>query len=280
MKLFLISIFFSVLIFSDICGDSSIANAQTERPSDSTRSVQRVLPDDITRDKKMLRLTQNDPLTQKIIKQQSLVIGSTLSLKSHRDVYAWFVDHIKVSAALAQFLGKDYQISTGSTFEYHGVDGDDLIIDFNRSHSDSSSTIYVGNGIIKIFHIPVSGSFINYIEYNNSGNGSVTAQNCMYIMLNNSLNRFLANILMAVSDIEKGIMKKMFSLDEISIEMVSYFMNDPYLYYMLKHPEAEYPAAVSKKTVTFKEIIVRESSPETAKYLGLILEKARHEQGL
>ena len=243
--------------------------------SATAHSEKRVLPTDPARDATILVLTGNDSLATEILDRHSLIVGSKITMKARRDVYAWLVDHIRVSAALTRILGRKYQVSTGSLYEYHGEEGDDLSVEFFRAYRDSSSTIYIGTGDVKIFHIPVSGSFINYLEYYNVDGTRMVAQNCMYIMLNNRIKRFFANILLAVSDIETGLMEKLFSLDDTVFGLVHIFMEDPHLHHMLSHPEAPAPEGASEVAKRVRNTVVRESSREEARKLGQLIGKAR-----
>ena len=83
----------------------------------------------------------------------------------------------------------------------------------------------------------------------------------------------------AISDIEKGIMERSFTLDETVFSLVQVFMKDPHLYRMLKTPEADAPDKASDIAIKMRDTVVRELSPEGARKLGLLIEKARREVG-
>jgi len=274
-----IFLLFSVLSFPAIPEQGTNVSVDPVVSSNIPISEKRVLPKEPARDKKVLLLTGNDGLARDIIDRHSLVVGSKITMICRREVYAWLVNHLKVSASLTRILGRDYRVSPGSVYEYHGVEGKDLTVDFYRAYQDSTSTIYIGKGKIKIFHIPVSGSFINYLEYYNKDDTHIITQNCMYIMLNNSVKRFLVNIIFAVSDIETGILKKIFSLDDTVFKLLQVFMEDPHLYLMLTKPEADVPDGASALAVKIRDTVVRELSPEESRELGQLIEKARIEVG-
>ena len=278
-KLFVLFLLFSVLSFPAIPEPGTNVSTEPVVFSNIPRSEKRVLPKESARDKKLLLLTGYDSLAIEIIDRHSLVVGSKITMICRREVYAWLVGHIRVSASLTRILGSNYRVSSGSVYEYHGDEGEDLSVDFYCAYRDSTSTIYIGKGKVKIFLIPISGSFINYLEYYNKDDTRIIAQNCMYIMLNNTVKRFLANIILAVSDIEKGIMEKIFSLDDTVFKLVQIFMDDPHLYLMLKKPEAHAPDNASELAVRIRDIVVRESSLKESRELGQLLEKARLEIG-
>jgi hypothetical protein len=275
--LFVLILLFSVISLSampDVCCD-----VNSDADSGIPKSVKRVLEKNSSRDEKMLLLTGNDSLTKMVLDRHSLVVGSQITMVTRRDVYSWITDHIKVSAALTRLLGNQYEITPGTLYDYHGVDGNDIAVDFNTAYYDSTSTVYIGKGKVKIFHIPVAGSFINYLEYYNKDDTHIVAQNCMYIMLNSSVKRFFVNIILAVSDVEEGIMDKLFALDNTVIKLIMIFMEDPHLYEMLQNPEAAPPENASEIAVKMKNAVVRESSIQDARELGRLIEKARHEVG-
>jgi len=278
-KMFVLFLLFTVLSVPAIPEQGTYVWAEPVVSSNIPRSEKRVLPKEQARDKKVLLLTGNDSLAREIIDRHSLVVGSKITMICRREVYAWLVNHLKVSASLTRILGRNYEVSSGSLYEYHGVERKDLTVDFYRAYQDSTSTIYIGKGIIKIFHISVSGSFINYLEYYNKDDTHIITQNCMYIMLNNSVKRFLVNIIFAVSDIETGILKKIFSLDDTVFKLLQVFMEDPYLYRMLKKPEEDVPEGASELAVKIRDTVVRESSLKESRELGQLIEKARLEVG-
>ena len=240
-------------------------------------SEKRILSDDSVRDEKLLRLTENDKLTSEIINQHSLIAGSKIVLTCRRTVYSWLVDNIEVSAALSRFFGRNYLLSTGTLYEYHGEDGEGLSIDFYRAYHDSTTTIFVGNGKVKIFYMTISGSFINFMEYYNTDNTHVESRNCIYVKINNPVTRFFTSIIFAVSDVERKIMEKLFTLDDTVYKLVETLMNDPHLHLMLKEPQSPAPEGASHLTVKIRDSVVRESSLKTAQELGELVEKARFE---
>lgn len=267
------------LLFSLIPATNTRVSTEPVTFSNIAKSEKLVLLDDTARDEKLLLLTGSDRLALKIIDQHSLVVGSKMVIVCRRNVYSWLVNHIRVSAALSQILGRDYRISPSSLYEYHGEDGEGLSVDFYCAYHDSASTIYIGNGKVKIFLFTISGSFINFLEHYNEDDTRMTAQNCMYVMLNNTVTRFLANIIFAVSDIEKGIMEKILSLDDVVFKVVKIFMEDPHLYLMLKEPEAHVPDGASEIAIRIKDAVVQESSLIEARELGQLIQKARIEVG-
>ena len=279
MKLFVPFLLFSAMSFPAIADPGTNASTDPVVISNIARSERRVLPTEPARDKKVLLLTGNDSLAEEIIDRHSLVVGSKITMISRREVYAWLVDHIRVSASLARILGRNYRVFPGSVYEYHGEEGNDLSVDFYCAYSDSTSTVYIGKGKVKIFHIPISGSFINYLEYFNADDTRMTAQNCMYIMLNSRVKRFFVNIILAVSDIEEVIMERIFSLDDTVLRLVKIFMEDPHLYRMLQRPEALIPDNASELAVRIRDAVVRESSLQEARELGRLIEMARFEVG-
>ena len=101
----------------------------------------------------------------------------------------------------------------------------------------------------------------------------------MYVSINNSVTRLLARFLLAISDLEKGIMEKLFALDDTTFKLVDIFMEDPHLYSMLKEPGTHAPAGASELAVKIRDAIVRESSAKEAREFGLMLERARLDVG-
>jgi len=269
-----LSIFF-ILIFTSL---SPTAISETNKPvifSNIAQSEKRVLDDDPLRDEKLLILTGHDRLTAAIIDRHSLVVGSKIVVACRRSVYAWMVDHIRVSAALSRLFGSTYTLSPGSVYEYHGDDGEGLSIDFYRAYQDSASTIHVGDGTVKIFLLPISGSFIDLIEYYNNDDTTMTTQSCMYIRVNNPVTRFVTRVLFAISDLEETIMKKILTLDDTTFKIVRMLIEDPHLYLMLKEPDTPAPEGASELAVKMRDTVVRESSVEKAQELGELIEKAR-----
>jgi hypothetical protein len=238
------------------------------------KSEKRVLKEDPLRDKGLLSDTNHDPLTGEIIIEHSLIAGSKIELECRNYVYLWLVDNLRVSAALSGIYGNNYSVTPGKGYDYHGDDGDGLTIDFNRTHRDSSSTVFTGHGDMKLFLISISGSFINYIEFLNIDGRNMTAQSCMYVRVNNRVTRFLANVVFAISDVEEGIMKKMFTLDDTVYSIVKTFMEDPHLYSMLQNPDDPPPAGASDIAVRMRKIILMESSRPKARELGKLIERA------
>ncbi|MBT4482403.1 MAG: hypothetical protein HOC71_01840 [Candidatus Latescibacteria bacterium] len=245
--------------------------------SNIPNSEKRILADDSARDEKLLRLTNNDKLTGEIIEQHSLIVGSKISITCRRPVYSWLVDHINISAALSRFFGMNYKLSPGTLYEYHGVDGEGLNVDFYRAYHDSTTTVFVGDGKIKIFFITISGSFINYMEYNNTNSALMESQNCIYARIKNPVTRLFASMVFAVSDVEETIMEKIFALDDTVYKLVKTLMDDPHLYIMLKEPQSPVPEGASDIAVKIRDSVVRESSIKTAQELGELVEKARYE---
>lgn len=240
-------------------------------------SEKRVLTDNSFRDEKLLRLTENDKLTGEIIDQHSLIVGSKISITCRRTVYSWLVDNIKISSVLSRFFGMNYLLSSGTLYEYHGEDGEGLTIDFYRAYNDSISTVFVGDGEVKIFFLTISGSFINYMEYNNTDSANMESQNCIYVRINNPVTRLFAKMIFAVSDVEKKIMEKILSLDDTVYKLVNILMNDPHLYLMLKEPLLPAPDGASDLSIKIRDSVVRESSFKTAQELGELVENARLE---
>lgn len=267
------------LLISLISNPDSVASTEPVTFSNIARSEKRVLPDDRVRDEKLLHLTGNDRMAGKIIDQHSLIVGSKMVMVCRREVYSWLVDHIMVSAALTSIIGKSYSLYPGSVFEYYGEDGEGLSIDFYSAYNDSTTTVYVGKGKVKIFLITISGSFINLLEYNNIDSTRMVAQNSMYVMVNNTVTRFFANLIMAISDIEKGIMNKILSLDDTTFQLVNILMKDPHLYLLLKEPQASVPVGISELAVRIRDVVVQKSSLEESRELGKLIENARIEVG-
>jgi hypothetical protein len=247
--------------------------------SNTAKSEKRILPEDPHRDKNLLLLTRNDKLISEIIREHSLIAGSKIVMVSRRAVYAWLVENIKVSAALSRIYGWKYQVSPSSVYEYHGDDGAGLSIDFYIAYRDSTKTILAGKGTIKLFHITFTGSFINFMEYNNSDTIHLTAQDCMYVKVNNPVARFITRIAFAISDLEQGIMEKLFSLDDTVFKIVKTLMEDPNLYQMLLNPYSIPPGDASVLAVKMRDAVIGESSPEAARELGTLIERARIETG-
>lgn len=245
--------------------------------SNITYTEKRVLTEDSARDEKLLRITGNDKLTSEIINQHSLIVGSKIVLISRRPVYSWLVDNIRISAVLSRFFGRNYQLSPGKLYEYHGEDGEGMSVDFYCAYHDSAATVFVGDGKIKIFFITISGSFINYLEYFNTDRTRMESQDCMYVRINNPVTRLFASMIFAVSDVEEKIMEKIFTLDDTVYKLVKTLMDDPHLYLMLKNPQLPAPKGASDIAVKIRDAVVRESSFKTAQELGELVEKARFE---
>ena len=256
------------------------ANTQPVTLSNIAMSEKLILKEDRARDEKLLLLTRNDRLAAEVIDQHSLIVGTRIVLVCRREVYSWLVDHIRTSAAIANIFGKKYVVSPGSVHEYHGEDKEGLSVDFYRAYSDSTSTIYIGNGEVKILLFTISGSFINFLEYNNSNSTQIVTQSCIYVRVNNPVTRFITNVIFAISDIEKGLMKKITTLDDTVFSIVNAFMDDPHIYRMLKEPEAPVPEGASELAVKIRDTVVKETSPQAARELGQLIEKAWIEVGL
>ena len=281
-KLPVMTVFFLFLLAFVYTGIPISSKAETNKhsiQSNIARSEKRILPDDPVRDKKLLMLTGNDRLTSEIIGQHSLIVGSKMVVVSRRPVYAWLVEHIKVSAALSRIFGRKYYVSPSSVYEYHGDDGEGMTVDFYTGYRDSTTMLLVGEGRMKLFHITFTGAFINFMEYANLDNTHITAQNCMYVKVNNPVARFITNVVFAVSDIERGIMVKLLSLDDTVFQIMSAFMKDPYFYSMLQNPRGLPPEGSSALVIKMRDAVISESSPDVACELGKLIEQARIEVG-
>ena len=280
IKLLTISLLTLSLLFTGITASSTDTNTQPAALSNIAMSEKLILKDDPARDKKLLLLTGNDRLTAEVIDQNSLIVGTRIVMVCRRAVYSWLVDHIRTSAAIALIFGKKYVVSPGSVYEYHGNDGEGLLIDFYRAYSDSASTVYVGTGEMKIFLFTLSGSFINYLKYDNADSTRIATQSCIYVRVNNPVTRFITNMIFAISDIEKGLMEKITTLDDTVFIIVNAFMEDPYIYRMLKESESPAPEDASELAVRIRDTVVRETSTREARELGQLIEKAWIEVGL
>ena len=278
-KLFVLFLLFSVLSFPAIPEPGTNVSTEPVAFSNIAQSEKRILKENLLRAKKILSLTEYNSLAKEIIDKHSLIVGSRIVLVSQSTVYSWLVDHIRVSAELSRFFGMNYSLTPGSVYEYHGEDSEGLSVDFNNAYSDSTSTIYVGEGKIKIFLFSISGSFVNFLEYNDTKNKTMIAQSCIYVRVNNPVTRLVANFIFAISDLEKGIMEKIFSLDDTVFKLVQIFMEDPHLYLMLKKPEAHAPDKASELAVRIRDTVVQESSLKESRELGQLVEKARLEVG-
>ncbi len=246
-------------------------------PPYSANSEKRVLDENPIRDRKLLTSTNNNPLVAGIIREHSLIAGSKIEIPSRSYIYLWLVDNLRVSAGLSHLFGKSYTVSPGDIYEYHGDDGDGLMIDFDRVYRDSVSTVFTGHGRMKFLLFPISGSFINFIEYTNTGPSTIIAQSCMYVRVNNPVTRFLTNVAFALSDVEEGIMEKMFTLDDTVFSIVTLMMEDSYLYLMLQYPDKPLPERASELSVIMQKTILRNTSRQNARELGELLERARGE---
>ncbi len=269
LRTFLIIVFAVSGVFpasGGICGESNAAISE-----------KRVLEEDPGRDALLLRLSGNDALAKNIIDKHSLIVGSKLTINCPPELYDWMVDNVSVSASLSRLYGRKYKVTPGDVYEYHGVDGDDSVLEFFRAYQDSVSTVYIGRGTIRVFHIPVGGSFINHLEYFRDDDGGSIVQNCMYIMVNNRINRFFASILFALSDVEKRVLEIIFSMDDTTLKIIRTFMEDPHLVDMLKRPDLAVPDEASDIAVRMRETILTETSPMETRKLGVLIEKARNE---
>ncbi|MFC1693175.1 hypothetical protein ACFL1R_06695 [Candidatus Latescibacterota bacterium] len=278
-KLFVLFLLFSVLSFPAIPEPDTNVSTEPVVFSNIAQSEKRILKKNLLRDKKILSLTGYNSLAKEIIAQHSLIVGSSIVLVSQSTVYSWLVDHIRVSAALSRFFGMNYLLTPGSVYEYHGEDSEGLSVDFNNAYSDSTSTIYVGEGEIKIFLFSITGSFVNFLEYNDTKNKTMIAQSCIYVRVNNPVTRIVTNFIFAISDLEKGVMEKILTLDDTVYKIVLTFMEDPHLYLMLKKPEAHAPDKASELAVRIRDTVVQESSLKESRELGQLVEKARLEVG-
>ncbi|MFC1539316.1 hypothetical protein ACFL6H_07825 [Candidatus Latescibacterota bacterium] len=239
------------------------------------KSEKRILTEDPLRDNILLTLTKNDSLTHEIILEHSLIAGSKIELVCRNDVYLWLVDNLRVSAALSRIYGKIYTVSPGKGYDYHGDDDDGLTVDFNRAYRDSVSTIFTGHGVMKLFLFSISGSFINFLEFSNIDNKNMIAQSCMYVKVDNPVTRFFTNVVFAISDVEEGIMEKMFTLDDTVFSIVKTFMEDPHLYLLLQNPDMPLPEGISDVAVRMRNTIFMETSRQKAAELGKMIENAR-----
>ena len=265
---------FAILLLSITISDTDEVDKSAVF-SNIAQSEKRILEKNILRDKKILSLTGYNSLAREIIDKHSLIVGSSIVLVSQSTVYSWLVDHIRVSAELSSFFGMNYSLTPGTEYAYHGEDSEGLSVDFNNAYSDSTSTIYVGEGEIKIFLFSISGSFVNFLEYNDTKNKTMIAQSCIYVRVNNPVTRLVANFIFAISDLEKGVMEKILTLDDTVYKIVLTFMEDPHLYLMLKEPDTSVMEGASELAVKMRDTIVRESSLIEALELGQLIEKAR-----
>lgn len=276
----LLKLFITVIVSFLLLGLSFKTNSDTslqavQEVSNTANSEKRVLNEDPVRDKKLLERTNYDQLTREIILEHSIIAGSKIQLESRNDVYLWLVDNIRISAALSRIFGNKYTLSAGKEYDYLGEDGDGLKLKFNRTYRDSASAVFTGHGEMKMFLFSVSGSFINFMEFSNVDEKNMIAQSCIYVKVNNPVTRFIANVVFAVSDIEKGIMEKMFSLDDTVCVIVKILMEDPNLYIMLQNPDDTPQEGASEVAVKIRKTILKESSPKKARELGRLIENAR-----
>jgi len=255
--------------------DGEIYDPGTVIQKNKASSERRILGEDPARDAKIISMTGNDSLTLRVLDEHSLILGSRIVIPGRRALYSWFVNHVEVSAAVSKAFGKKYRVTKGGRFQYHGEDGEGLVVDFYRAYNDSVSTILVGDGHVKVFFLTISGSFINYIEYGNVGGNSIFAQNCMYVRVNNAITRMFADFLFSISDIETGIMNKILSLDDTSLEAMDTFMTDRFLPDLLIHPDAEISNDIPKRDITLRDAIVKASSTKEAEALGRLIIDAR-----
>jgi hypothetical protein len=267
------------IVFSAIPGAVAAETPSRVAQQNIARSERRVLPNDPARDKNLLALTGNDPLTAEIIRDHSLVVGSKMYMVSRRAVYAWLVENIRISAALSRLYGRKYYVSKSSVYEFHGDDGEGMTVDFYTACRDSEMTILVGKGKLQLFFIPITGSFINFTEYRNLDSTRILVQNCMYVKVNNPVARFVTHIVFALSDVERVIMEKIYSLDDTTFQIVKTFMEDPHLYQMLQNPHRPPPGDAAKIAVKMRDAVLGASSPEKAAELGTMIEQARIEVG-
>jgi len=248
--------------------------------SNTAKSVKRILPDNAARDMKLLELTGNDELTAEIIKEHSLILGSRIEMVGRQRLYSWLVDHVEVSAAMSTVFGQKYNVTPGKEFQYHGEDGEGLEVEFYRAYRDSGTTVLVGNGYVKLFLFTLSGSFINFMEYENIDDKRISAQNCMYVRVNNPLTRMVADFLFAISDIERGIMEKILSLDDTVVQALDTFINDPYLAVMLQNPDSPPPEGASLLAIDMKNAVLSAARPDDARDLAERIFEARQAAGL
>ena len=247
--------------------------------SNKATSEKRILPDDPARDAKLLALTGNDRLAAEVIREHSLIVGSKMVLVSRRAFYAWLVEHIDISAAISRVFGRKYRITASPVYTYRGDDGEGLLVDFYPAYRDSSTTVLLGEGKMRLFHITLSGSFINYMEYRNVDETHLVAQNCMYVKVNNPVVRFVTHIVFKISDVERVIMGKLLTLDDTVFQIVKTFMEDSRLYPLLKNPYGLPSKDTSELAIKIRDAVITESSPETARELGALIERARIEAG-
>ena len=215
-----------------------------------------------------------------IIDEHSLILGSRIEMAGRQKLYSWLVDHVEVSAAMSTVFGREYNITPGREFEYHGEDGEGLVVEFYRAYRDSGSTVLTGNGYVKLFLFTISGSFINFMEYQNIDEKSISAQNCMYVRVNNPLTRAFADFLFAVSDIEKGIMEKILSLDDTVVEAMNTFINDPHFGIMLRNPDMLPPEGASPRSIAMRDAVLGAAAPQDAMELAAYIFDARQAAGL
>jgi hypothetical protein len=265
----------ALLAYSDISVSIDNENNNYGIQSNIAKSEKSIFLDDPVRDRKLLMLTGNDKLTGEIIREHSLVVGSKMVLVSRRAVFAWLVENIKVSAALSRVFGGEYQISPSSLFEYHGDDGKGLSVDFYTGYRDSTTTILVGEGKIKFLYITFTGSFINLMEYSNLDSTHISTQNCMYVKVNNPVARLFTDVVLSISVIKQGIMEKLLSLDDTAFQIMKTFMEDSHLYGMLQNPYELPPEDTSDLALKMRDTIISESSPDIARELGKLIERAR-----
>jgi len=265
-----------VLLLSAIKATDANDSPEHKTISRGSWSSQRILNDDTERDKMLLFLTANDKLVAEIINNNSLIVGTEGVMVCRRAVYAWFVNHISVSAKLAYICGRHYYVTPGSVYEYHGEDENGLLVDFYRAFQDSVSTVFVGDGEIKLFHFYISGSFINFMEYYDM-NKSMARQSCMYVKFNNPVVHFFANLIFLIPNTKRVIIEKLFNLDDTVNKMVTIFMEDPHFYRMLQRPEASAPDEASEVAVRMKNAVLKNTSPEETIKLGQLIEMARME---
>ena len=276
-----IYILFQFIILLSLCSflaSVSKSNNVPDSTSYSSAPVQLILPEDTRRDEKLLMLTKHDSLTAVIIGRHSLIVGSKAEIVCRSPVFAWLVNHMNVSADLGSIMGTYYRVTPGTVYEYHGEDGKGLSVEFYSAYSDSHATVFTGVGEIKFLYITFSGSFINFLEYYNTSNRMIR-QNCMYVMINNPVTRFIVDIIFKVTHIEEAIKEKLQTMDVTTDKVVRILIEEPYIYLSLKNPEVPVPEGTIELTISMKNAIVRGSSLKEAQELGLLIEKARIEMG-
>ena len=179
-------------------------------------------------------------IANRVLDDPTLVVSSIGTYGCPPDLYTWSYDQLVFLASFGNQMGDSYSLEARGQDRYFGDDGKGLEVEFAEAHRDDRAIVYTGSGKVTVMGIPSGGTFVNVIRYAERPDGFIDFDAYIYVRVNNSLKRFVAKVVFAVSDLEETIKEKLFEMDGTLIRVLRQLLDDPELVPRLRaDPTAE-----------------------------------------